>query len=263
LKKVYFNKFEKCALVAILPPDLLELLKTKKMEEQIQGFLENMQAGGDKKGMVMNVVDGKPQFVHRTFGEFFTAHWFSRKFESNRSVLERILFDAEFGFVRDMFDRMLAKNCPLHCAVLDEDTKNVRTLLKKRYNVNAVDEGGRTVMHIIAIHHSKSWDVINNTCTNEVSLDTRDCVLQWTPLQYAIKSQNWFIVERLLECKVEKSGLDMIKQRAHDSDYINSILRHCAEEEHVSLLEYLHNIGVNIPQASSLLQGTASVQVAN
>jgi len=263
LRELYFNSFQYCALVAILPPDLLELLKKKKIEEKVQKFFENIQAGGDKKGIVMNVVEGKPQFVHRTFGEFFTTHWFSRKFESNRSVLERILFDPEFGFVRDMFDRMLAKDCPLHCAVLEEDKKNVRTLLREGYDVNDVDGGGRTVMHIIAIHHSKSWDVINNTCTNEVSLDTRDCVLQWTPLQYAIKSQNWFIVERLLESKVEKSGLDMIKQRAHDSDYINSILRHCGDEEHVLLLEYLHSIGVNIPQASSLLQGTASVQVAN
>jgi hypothetical protein len=214
------------------------------MEEKLQQFLERIQAGGDKKGIVMNVVDGKPQFVHRTFGEFFTAHWFSRKFESNRSVLERILFDPEFGFVRDMFDRMLSKDFPLHCAVLEEDTKNVRTLLREGCNVNAVDKGGRTVMHIIAIHHSKSWDVINHNCNYEVSLDSRDRVLQWTPLQYAIKSENWFIVERLLERNVDRSGLDMIRQRVHDADYINSIVRDSAEEKHVLLLEFLRTIGV-------------------
>jgi hypothetical protein len=80
LKETLFNKFENCALVAILPPTVLESLHDKKIEEEIQPFLDWVQAGKDKTGVVMNVVDGKPQFVHRTFAEFFTARWFSRNF---------------------------------------------------------------------------------------------------------------------------------------------------------------------------------------
>jgi hypothetical protein len=75
-------------------------------------------------------------------------------------------------------------------------------------------------------------------------LDIKDRVLQWTPLQYAIKSKNWFIVERLLERNADRSGLDMIRQRVYDPEYINTIVRHCAEEMHVLLLEFLHTIGV-------------------
>jgi hypothetical protein len=78
-----------------------------------------------------------------------------------------------------------------------------------------------------------------------------DNVLQWTPMQYAIKSEKWFIVERLLESNVDRCGLDMIKQRAHDTQYINQIIIHAAENGHVLLLEFLCSIGVNIHQASS------------
>jgi len=115
LKETLFNKFDKGVLVAILPPTVLESLHGKKIEEEIRPSLAKVQAGKDNPGVVMNVVEGKPQFVHRTFAEFFTARWFSRNVKDNRSVLERILSEPEYNFVRDMFDRSLAKDCPLHC----------------------------------------------------------------------------------------------------------------------------------------------------
>jgi hypothetical protein len=223
------------------------------MQTTILPFVERLQATHDKTGIVMKVVEKRPRFVHRLLAEYFTARWFSKNIESNRILLEHILFDRSYGFVRNIFDRILARGCSLHCAVLDEDSKNVRTLLGKGYDVNDLDKGGRTVMHIIAIHHSKYLDLIKHYCNYEVSLDSRDRVLQWTPLQYAIKSENWFVLEWLLESNVDRSGLDMIRQRAQDQDYINSILRHSAEEKHMLLLEFLRTISVLIPQYSSLL----------
>ena len=58
----------------------------------------------------------------------------------------------------DMFDGMLAKDYPLHCAVLEEYTKNVRTLLEEGYDVSVLDKVGRTVMHIIAAGFLIFWD---------------------------------------------------------------------------------------------------------
>jgi len=55
----------------------------------------------------------------------------------------------------------------------------------------------------------------------------------------AIKSENSFIVERLLECNADSPGLDMIRQRAHKSDNINSIILCAAEEGCLLLLESL------------------------
>jgi len=199
----------------------------------------------------MNVVHGKPQFVHPTFGDYFTACWFCRNFEFNRSVLERILFDLTYGVITDVFDRMLARDFPLHCAVLQRDIECFETLLEEGCDVSVVDKGGRTVMHIIATRDCTFMDIRNRVTQYEVSMDKRDSVLQWTPLQYATKSEKWFIVERLLESNVDRSGLDMIRQRAGDQDYINPIIIHAATYGLLLLLQCLSSMGVNIQQASS------------
>jgi len=152
--------------------------------------------------------------------------------------------------VRDKFDRILAKDCPLHCAVLEWDEESFETLLE-RCDISAVDKGGRTVMHIIATGHCSFLDIITRVFPRETSLHNTDFVLQWTPLQYALNSERWFVVERLLESNVDRSGLDMKRQRAQDRDYINPIIVHAATYGHLLLLEFLCSIGVNVHQASS------------
>jgi ankyrin repeat protein len=251
--------FEKCALAAILPPPMLESLDNKNIEKEIKSFLERVEKGKDKTGIVMNVVEGKPQFVHRTFAEYFTARWFSENFESNRRVLEDILFDPKYSFVRDMFDRMLAKDCPLHCAVLARDVERLKTLLKEGCDINGVDKGGRNVLHIIAkrkhelVHYERYIEkFIDKIPDYTVPFDATDCVLQWTPLQYAIKSERWFILQWLLERNVDRSGLAMITERAHDRDYIGPIIREAERKSHGLLLEFIRSIGVNILQALSM-----------
>jgi len=258
LKYIYLENFEKCALVAILPPSILKSLHNKQIEKEIESFLGRVQAGKDKRGVVMDVIEGKPYFVHRTFAEYFTARWFSRNFESNRSVLERILFNAEYGFVRYMFDRILAKESAMPCALLEEDMECAKTLLEEGSDVKVVDKGDRTVMHLLAARSRRDGhynthivEFIDSVSHYEASLNKTDSVLLWTPLQYAIKSENWLVVERLLERNVDRSGLDMIRQRAHDPHYINRIIIHAATYGHALLLEFLCTTGVNVHQASS------------
>jgi len=114
-----------------------------------------------------------------------------------------------------------------------------------------VDRGGRTVLHIIATRDCTFLDIINLVFPGEVPLQDTDIVLHWTPMQYAVKSERWFIVERLLESNVDRSGLDMIWQRAQDPDYINPIILHAATRGQVLFLEFLCSMGVNVHQASS------------
>jgi hypothetical protein len=249
LKEILLEDFEKCALVAILPPHMLESLHSKTIQEEIQPFLERVQAGEDNTGVVMNVVEGKPQFVHRTLAEYFTASWFSKNFKSNRGVLKHILFDPKYEFVRNVFNRMLAKDCPLHCAVLDGDVKFFEALLKEGCDINAVDKGERSVMHIVATHHSVFRGITNALSHCEVPLENTDSVLQWTPLQYSVNSGNCCIVDWLLQSNVDTSGLDMIKQRAHDQTFMGQIIIQAAIEGHLLLLEVFGSIGVNIHQA--------------
>jgi hypothetical protein len=256
LKQTFLLNFEKCALAAILPLPLLESLDNKELEEEIQPFLDSVQAGKDKTGIVMNVVEGKPHFVHRTFAEYFAARWFSKKFKSNRSVLEHILFDPKYSVVKDMFNRILARGCALHWAVLEGDRRRFVTLFLEDSVVTSVDKGGRNFMHLILTPRTtgkglRGYDLPDIVWQYAVSLDTTDCVLQWTPLQYAIKSEDWFVVQELLERNVDRSCLDIIRQWADDPDYIGPIIIQAALEGHALFLECLCSIGVNIHQARS------------
>jgi len=104
-----------------------------------------------------------------------------------------------------VFDRILARGCPLHCAVLDWNTEAVETLLQKGSDVNAVDRGGRTAMHLIAAQRCDSptcEEITDSLLRHGANVDANDKLLEWTALGYAIKTEKWFVVERLLEKNV-------------------------------------------------------------
>jgi ankyrin repeat protein len=127
-----------------------------------------------------------------------------------------------------------------------------RKLVKEgnNVNVNAMDKGGRTVSHIDTDNLTRYFTIYYPS-KDGGSLDKKDSVLQWTPLQYAIKSGDWHTVESLLQKNVDRSGLNMIRQRAQDRDYIDPIIMHSATWGQVLLLEFLCSMDVNIHQASS------------
>jgi hypothetical protein len=138
--------------------------------------------------------------------------------------------------------------------VLEGDTECFKTLLSEDSVVSAVDEGGRNLMHLIAAgrmtEESRWYDLPRSVWQYAVSLDTTDCVLQWTQLQYAIKSEDWFVLNQLLENNFDRSGLHMIRQRADDPDYIGRITTEAATYSMFLLLEFLYSISVNINRGS-------------
>jgi ankyrin repeat protein len=252
LIEMFLSNFQCCALVVTLPSSMINLLHDKKIEIRMKRFIRRVEAGKDKTGVVIAVVEGSPQFVHRTFAEYFTAHWFSENFESNRIVLEQILFDRPYSVIKDVFDRVLARGCPLHCAVLDWDMTSVGTLLQDKCDVNSVDKGGRTAMHIIAAQGQVHLieDITQSLLERGNDFNTEDNVLKWTPLQYAIKSGSWFVADRLLEREVDIRPADEqhIRQRLNDRDYLGPILYEAAGEDYFFLLKLLYSIGVDMEQ---------------
>ena len=200
LKELTLGNLEKCSLLVTLPSEL-NRLSDADIKSKIQPFVKRVEEGKDKIGIVMNVVESRPHFVHRSIADYFTARWFSKNFELNRKVLEDVLFGRSNGIVRNIFDRILARDCPLHCAVLDWNTENVEDRLKSVSDVNDVDSGGRNALHLIAAHGPSNKylcrEITNSLLKGGVTVDTKDKVLNWTPLQYATQTGNK-IVEQLL-----------------------------------------------------------------
>jgi hypothetical protein len=113
LKKISVENLEKCSLLVTLQSEP-DLLREERIQSTIQPFLERLQAGKDKIGIIMNVVEDRPQFVHRTIAEYCTARWFSKNFKSNIHFLRRSLFDSSYGIVRNVFNRIVARGFTLH-----------------------------------------------------------------------------------------------------------------------------------------------------
>jgi hypothetical protein len=247
LMETYLEDLEKSSLLITLP-SAVNSLHQETTGPTIQPFITRVKDGKDKIGIVMNVVEEKPHFIHRTFAEYFTARWFSKYFQSNRSVLEHILFDPKYEFVRNVFDRILATDCPLHCAVLDRDTQAVETLLQDGSDINAQDGGGRTAMHLIATERhvgDTCKEITNSLLRHKDFVNAKDNVLQWTPLRYALKAENWFVVEVMLEKKFKTTDLEFFRQVVDDESYIDKILKNIKGKNYSLLHQYLSSICAN------------------
>jgi hypothetical protein len=244
--KTYLENLEKCSLLVTLPSGLNPLSDGEI--QTIQHFLELVQDRKDKIGNLMNVMNRRPQFVHRTLAEYLTARWFSKNFQSNRSLLERILFDSSYGIVKDVFDRILARGFPLHCAVLNRDTEAVETLLKGVPDVNSLDSGGRAALHLIASQGPGDHlceEITKSLLRDAKSVDAEDNVLHFTPLGYAIKAENWLVVERLLEQQCNTNDLNLIRQRVDDESYIGRIIGVKQNNNYPLLFQQIANICEN------------------
>jgi len=246
LKEIQEN-LEKCSLLVTLPSEL-NPLSDEEMQTTLQPFVEKLQGGKDKICTAMTVVQKWPHFLHRSIAEYLTARWFSKNIESNRSLLERILFDSSYGNVKDVFSRILASGCPLHCAVLNWDTEAVETLLQEGYDVNAVESGGRTAMHLAAAHGPGGpvcEDITSSLLRYGASVDAEDDVLHFTPLGYAIKAENWLVVERLLEQECNTTDLELIRQRVDDESYMGRIIDIMQYNNYPLLFQHIANICAN------------------
>jgi hypothetical protein len=80
---------------------------------------------------IVQVINDKPNFIHRTFAEYFAAQWFvdelnnedQNKYSFCKFLKERI-FKPDNEVLRNFFDRILAKDSPILTATINNDKKN-------------------------------------------------------------------------------------------------------------------------------------------
>jgi ankyrin repeat protein len=74
-------------------------------------------------------------------------------FARHKNFIFNNIFSSTFEVVWNIFDRILAEDLHLHGAVLNNDVEDVNDLLKKETDVNCVDMGGRTALHLAAAYN--------------------------------------------------------------------------------------------------------------
>ncbi|XP_021941805.1 ankyrin-1-like [Zootermopsis nevadensis] len=136
---------------------------------------------------------------------------------------------------------MLADKSGLHDAVLNNDPEAVNKLLGEETDVNSLDKGGRTALHLAASYNS----IIIEKLLSVTGVDTNisDGVLKWTPLRYAAKTRSWMAVDSLLQGGADDIVLKVFYQ---DQEWRRAALWECAQKGHRNLLEFIMNSGFDV-----------------
>ncbi|KAJ3652841.1 hypothetical protein Zmor_018772 [Zophobas morio] len=115
-------------------------------------------------GIITGLQNNTPVFVHASFAEYLTAAYFSKNFEV---IPGDRFFDRKYNNVRFFFDMLLAKNSPVHIAVLYRNFAALKSYDDKI--LTRKDVGGRNALHLIC-----SWGQRHSRLTVRSSKINRD-----------------------------------------------------------------------------------------
>ncbi|XP_063913941.1 uncharacterized protein LOC135130478 [Zophobas morio] len=182
-------------------------------------FLQKVEHDRDRLGLIFGFNDErKPIFTHKTFEEFLTASWLVKNYKAFPKLLQVIL-DHDQRNVRLMFDMILAKDSPIHIAVL---YRHLDVLEGSTEDLSVCkDKGGRNPLHVACAWGTKHPRVNvydkNIILTDEISnnpdenveivkfLLTRGCnpfetdkLYQWNVVEYCDRTLSLALLEVLV-----------------------------------------------------------------
>jgi ankyrin repeat protein len=244
-KESYLKKHMTSALIYLFSQDELNRLpgaiKTKVMKN-VQKFLKSRTA--ERFGLIREITDEKPHFIHRCFAEYFAAKWFTGHYRMCKEFISNILFDSRNGVTRNLFDRMLAKYFEIHGSVLSNDNHAVKELLQKETDINTLDKGGRTALHLAASYNSPCIQQLLSFPA--IDVNKPDAVLQWTPLRYADRMKSWMAMNILLQNGANPDDIVVTGLHSESKEWGQRALWECASKGHIKLLEFMLNCGIEV-----------------
>ncbi|KAF2882274.1 hypothetical protein ILUMI_23894 [Ignelater luminosus] len=229
-----------CALQLLFSQEDLQNLNIQQLLElEIKVFPDTLQLV-QKDGIVIAENQTNITFVHRSFAEYLAAEWLSENIDGEHketvAILLKNTFNPNFEIVRNIFDRILARKCPLHLAIINRKVETIKEIIHSGNLVNKLDKGKRTFLHLIAswgLHHPQNVDkdiqsfqkavakdLMNRILTlvpNKYLTITRDNLLNLTPLDYAILSGSLNIANEI--CSRLEHTDDYISLSYNDLNY--------------------------------------------
>ena len=244
-KKSYVEKHMILALKSLFSPSKFKhLLKVGNISsfENTEEFLQN--GGAEQFGMITEIIDGKPRFIHRVFAEYFAAKWFAENFSKCKGFISNILFKSTYEVTRNMFDQMLAEESEIHKAVFNNDVRNLEEILKEEHKANFADKGGRIALHLAASYNS----TVMQTLLSVPGADTTvvDEVLEWTPLRYAERTKSWLAMDILLQNGANPDDLVRIGRKSRHTNGGQEVLWECAQKGYKKLLQFILSCGTDV-----------------
>ncbi|XP_064463360.1 uncharacterized protein LOC135374307 [Ornithodoros turicata] len=178
-----------------------------------------------KEGFLNGLNKGIPEFVHKTFAEFFAADYLLQKAKVRenfdvRDVIVNLYREEEYGGVMMLFDALASDSFPLHSAVMNNDASYFEQHVIQREDMFKADELKRTPLHLGALHSDEAT-------LKKLPMDDeliKEDLFQLSPFGYAELRSPWDAkyVGKWMEClRTETSAA---------GDRLNVLCAHCSEE---------------------------------
>ncbi|KAK7872108.1 hypothetical protein R5R35_005184 [Gryllus longicercus] len=168
-----------CAIFLLFNDENLLGQHFQKINDAVSEIVKHFET--ENKGIMTNVIDGKPEFMHQTFVEYFAASWLCDHFHEVPKLIYYV-YANHWTEVPSFLDAHLSWGLRLHEAALGGSVRGVCEALRAHAPVIAVDRGGRTALHLAAARALP--DVVSTLLAAGAPPAARDQLLRWTPLRY-------------------------------------------------------------------------------
>ena len=192
----------------------------------------------------------KFSFLHQELQHYVIAKWFTENYQNHTQMIRETYFEVDFQLIWGIFDQLLAKGNDLHNAVLNKDIDKLRNVILNRSELNSLDMGGRSALHLTAIqgkyHNENNFDgittcneIISILINNGIDVSIRDSVLNWTALSYADKIGYWATIEELLKVDSDVTDLTITNDKLCTHTSTQEILCEAALNEYVHIIAFI------------------------
>jgi ankyrin repeat protein len=234
------EKYELLAVHSMFDDNVFQKLNVDM--RRTRRFLHEFKTNKDILGIVTKVnTEGKAEFEHYTYGEYFAAYFFANNFDKAR-IIQKELFSNRYKNLMMIFNVILAEESPIHLALIYQ---NMDQFAKHVKNKNMYDKGGRNPLHIVACSEPrfnsltlfssqfsvKIEDYLKNIRILEKlvhsSNNKSDTLFQWTPLEYALENNYLAAAEVILKrCGCSMELFKYTKNYQNNSEFIHFCLTH-------------------------------------
>ncbi|XP_064463375.1 uncharacterized protein LOC135374326 [Ornithodoros turicata] len=224
----FYENHKVLAMKCIFPQETLKYLLNKDELENIEPEGRLMKDAANnclKEGFLNGLNNGIPEFVHKTFAEFFAADYLLKKAKVTenldlRDVIVNLYREEEYSGVMMLFDALASESFPLHSAVMNNDASYFKQRVIQGEDMLKVDELERTPLHVAALHSDQAT---LKKLPMDDELITKD-LFQLSPFGYAELRSPW-------DAKYAGEWMECLRtETSAAGDRLNVLCARCSEE---------------------------------
>ncbi|XP_064464593.1 uncharacterized protein LOC135375893 [Ornithodoros turicata] len=195
LKPKFYEDYGRLAVKAVLSQDVLKglLSETESHDLEPSGTLmTDVKENRLKHGLIQELSNDVPRFVHHSFAEFFAADSLfkrlqkvdARSREDMTRIVSRLYGESSCEGMLSFLDGLAAERHVVHSSIMNNDLESFKEALENDCSLDSLE---RTPLHVAALH--ADHDILKYIPVNE-ALAQKD-MIGMTPLMYADKIQSW------------------------------------------------------------------------